>query len=217
MWIAEQYIKLEKESIKMKEDIEGVDVPDAEFLIRRTFSTDARLGCELLFRRYYQPLCSHAIRFVGSREVAQDLVSDMFCRFYAEQTFLNIKTSYRAYLYKTIRHQAYNYLRWETKRNDDLSMAADFTTAESQQPDNVTEYEELYHDVETAIDSLPPQRRKIYLMHRFEGKKYAEIATELHLSQKTIEIQIHKASHFVRNLIRNKWALSCTTLLLLIA
>ena len=215
MRIAKQDISLEKEYLNSEDASGHSDFPDTELLIRRTFTNDANLGCELLFRLYYQPLCSHAIRFVGSREVAQDLVSDMFCRFHANQTFADITTSYRAYLYKTIRHQAYNYLRWEVNRNADLSVAAGFTTAESQQPDNVAQYEELYQDVEAAINSLPLQRRKIYLMHRFEGKKYGEIADELHLSLKTIETQIHKASQYMRSLLRNKWALSFTTLLLL--
>ena len=215
MRIDKQDPKPEKQHLTSDDASDLTDVPDTELLIRRAFANDANLGCELLFRLYYQPLCSHAIRFVGSREVAQDLVSDMFCRFHASQTFAGITTSYRAYLYKTIRHQAYNYLRWEVNRNADLSVAAGFTTAESQQPDSVTQYEELYQDVEAAINSLPLQRRKIYLMHRFEGKKYSEIASELQLSPRTIETQIHKASQYMRNLLRSKWALSFTTLLLL--
>ena len=60
---------------------------DPELFIRRAFETNARLGCELLFRRYYAPLCSHAVRFVGAKAIAEDLVADIFCRFYAERTF----------------------------------------------------------------------------------------------------------------------------------
>lgn len=191
---------------------EASEPGESEAFIRRTFATDARLGCELLFRLYYQPLCSHAVRFVGARDVAQDLVSDIFCRFYTDQVFAGITTSYRAYLYKTVRHQAYNYLRWEVGRQADLDAAAGFALGESQQPDNVTQYEELYQDVEAAINALPLQRRKIYLMHRFEGKKYGEIADELHLAPKTVEAQIRKASHFLRDLLRTKWTLVLTLL-----
>lgn len=197
------------------EDPDAGGAPDSEVFIRNTFATDPRLGCELLFRLYYQPLCSHAVRFVGARDVAQDLVSDVFCRFYTNGVFASITTSYRAYLYKTVRHQAYNYLRWEVNRQVDLASAEGFTTGEAQQPDNVTQYEELYQDVEAAINSLPLQRRKIYLMHRFEGKKYGEIADELHLAPKTVESQIRKASHFLRDLLRTKWTLSILTLLTL--
>jgi DNA-directed RNA polymerase specialized sigma24 family protein len=44
-------------------------------------------------------------------------------------------------------------------------------------------------------------------MHRFEDKKYAEIAAELQLSIRTVEVQIRKASHFLKELLRSKWLL----------
>jgi DNA-directed RNA polymerase specialized sigma24 family protein len=42
-------------------------------------------------------------------------------------------------------------------------------------------------------------------MHRFENKKYTEIAEELQLSPRTVEVQIRKASHFLRDLLVNYW------------
>ncbi|MBC7922303.1 MAG: RNA polymerase sigma-70 factor [Ferruginibacter sp.] len=180
---------------------------DTELFIRRAFESDARLGSELLFRRYYVPLCSHAVRFVGAKAIAEDLVSDVFCQFYAEQIFQTITSSYRAYLYKTVRHRAFNYLRQTCRRNTGLDEAQYHLTAETQQPDAITHYEELYQDVERAIQTLPVQRRRIYLMHRFEGKKYAQIANELGLSVRTVEVQIRQASHYLRNLLKDKWFL----------
>ncbi len=176
-------------------------------MIRHAFQTDTRLGCELLYRRYYRPLCSHAVRFVYSKAIAEDIVSEVFCQFYAKGVFSQIETSFRAYLYRTVRHRAYSYLRWEMARTTDLEGATYLPTSDTQQPDSITQYEELYHDVENAINTLPLQCRKIYLMHRFENKKHAEIATELQLAPKTVEVQIRKASHFVRDLLRTKWTL----------
>ncbi|QHV94741.1 RNA polymerase sigma-70 factor [Spirosoma endbachense] len=180
---------------------------DKELFIRRTFKTDAQLGCELLFRQHYVALCSHAVRFVGSKAVAEDLVADMFCQFYEQQIFSTITTSYRAYLYKTIRNQAYNYIRQTFQRDVSLEEAQYQTTKEHQQPDAITQYDELYQDVEKAIESLPVQRRRIYLMYRFEGKKYGEIASELGLSVRTIEVQIRLASHALRELLKDRWFL----------
>lgn len=182
-------------------------VADVEYFIRKTFETDPQLGCEMLFRHYYQPLCSHAVRFLYSKAVAEDIVSEVFYQFYLKKTYRNINTSYRAYLYKAVRHRAYNYLRWETNRTTDLAAAENLGIQEAQHPDSVTQFEELAHAVETAINTLPPQRRKIYLMHRFEGKNYNEISEELHIAPKTVEGQIRKASHFLRDLLKNKWTL----------
>lgn len=137
--------------------------------------------------------------------MAEDLVSDLFYQFYLKGTFRTITTSYRAYLYKAVRHRAYNCLRWEVQRSLPLDSAAVFSDDTHLQPDSITQYEDLYHDLEDAIDTLPPQRRKIYVMHRFESKKYAEIAQELQLAIKTVEGQIRTASHHIRDLLRKKW------------
>lgn len=54
---------------------------DNELFIRRTFAESPSQGCALLFRRYHKILCSHAVRFVYSKEIAEDLVSEYFAGF----------------------------------------------------------------------------------------------------------------------------------------
>jgi RNA polymerase sigma-70 factor (ECF subfamily) len=66
----------------------------------------------------------------------------------------------------------------------------------------------LYQDVEEAISKLPIERRKIYLMQKFEGKKYQEIANELNLSVKTVDVQLTRANKFIRDLLKQKWIIS---------
>mgnify|MGYP001810226181 CR=1 FL=1 len=181
---------------------------DDELFIRKTLETNLRTGVELLYKRYYQPMCTHAVKFVGSREVAEDLVSEIFFQFYANQTFLEIDSSYRLYLFRTIRNRAYNYLRWDLSRKADLLEASQKPALDEQQPDQISQFEELYHDVEEAVNKLPIERRRIYLMRKFEGKKYQEIAMELNLSVKTVDVQLNRANQFIRNLLKDKWLLS---------
>ena len=49
-----------------------------------------------------------------------------------------------------------------------------------------------------AIDHLPPERRRIFLLSKRDGLKYQEIAEELHISIKTVENQISKALKALR-------------------
>lgn len=178
---------------------------DDELFIRKTLEENPRLGVELLYKRYYQPMCTHAVKFVGAREVAEDLVSEIFFSFYSKNTFLEINTSYRLYLFHTVRNRAYNYLRWDLSRKAELSEAAQKPILKEQQPDQISQFEELYHDVEEAVNKLPVERRRIYLMRKFDGMKYQEIADELHLSVKTVDVQLNRANQFVRGQLREKW------------
>lgn len=190
-----------------EQPVSGVEPPmvDNERFIRHAFDQDPKLGCELLFRNYYTSLCSHAVRFLASPAVAEDLVAEVFCDFYEENIFRDINTSYRSYLYKTVRHRAFNYLRQALRRDTGLEEVSYCSMPESQQPDAMAHYEELRRDVEAAIQGLPLHRRKIYLMNRFEGKRYQEIADELGISVRTVEVQIRQASHHLRDVLREKW------------
>ncbi|RDB05226.1 RNA polymerase sigma-70 factor [Runella aurantiaca] len=181
---------------------------DDELFIRKTLEANLRLGVELLYKRYYQPMCTHAVKFVGSREIAEDLVSEIFFQFYANKTFLEIDSSYRLYLFRTVRNRAYNHLRWDLSRKADIGEAAQKPILDEQQPDQISQFEELYHDVEEAVNKLPLERRRIYLMQKFEGKKYREIADELNLSVKTVDVQLTRANQYIRNLLKDKWLLS---------
>lgn len=186
---------------------------DDELFIRKTLEINLRLGVELLYKRYYQPMCTHAVKFVGSRAAAEDLVSEIFFQFYTKQTFLEIDTSYRLYLFRTVRNRAYNYLRWDLGRKADLLEASQKPILDESQPDQISQFEELYHDVEEAVNKLPLERRRIYLMRKFEGKKYQEIADELNLSVKTVDVQLNRASQYIRSLLKDKWMLSLISLL----
>lgn len=181
------------------------EVPDSELLIRRAFGQNPDAGVSLLFQHYYQPLCSHAVRFVSSKEIAEDIVSDLFYEFHAKQLYLTVAISYRAFLFTAVRNRAFDHVRIEMGRSTSLDRANWLPLRADQQPDTITQYEELYHDVESAINSMPVKRRQVYVMHRFDGKKYAEIADELHLSVRTVEVHMYRAIHHVREILKDKW------------
>ncbi len=181
---------------------------DAELLIRKAFEQNPQRGCELLFRRYHKVLCSHAVRFVYSKELAEDLVSEVFCRFWKTKAYLSVTTSYRMYLFRCVRNEAYNHIRSEFKGLEDITAAAYQESAQGQRPDNITQFEEIVQQVEDLVSALPPQCRKIFLMNRFEGKKYQEIADELQISPRTVEVHISKALALVRKGLQEHWLIS---------
>lgn len=178
---------------------------DAELPIRQAFDENPGKGIALLFQMYYPQLCSHVLRFVSSKAIAEDLVSDIFYEFHSQGLYRSVQTSFRAYLFASIRHRAFDYVRTEMKRQTSLENAAAVSVNDAQNPDSITQYEDLYHDVQIAINSMPHKRRQIYLMNRFEGKKSHEIADELDLSARTVEAHLYQAFRQLRDALRDKW------------
>lgn len=178
---------------------------DTEFFTRLAFQQSPQKGCELLFRRYHQALCSHAVRYVYSKETAEDLVSEVFCKLWKTKAYENITSSYRYYLFRSVRNEAYNYLRLEFQKLEEIDTAMVHEEAFCQRPDQIMQFEEILHKVEDLVEHLPPQCRKVFLLSRFEGKKYQDIAIELGLSIKTVEVHIVKALSIVRKGLKDHW------------
>lgn len=178
---------------------------DTEMFLRKTFEQDANAGISLLFRQYYTLLCSHAVRYVSSKAIAEDIVSDIFYEFQADLRYQTITSSYRAYLFAMVRNRSFDYVRSEMRHTVALEKAETIPAHITQSPDSITQYEELYHDVENAINSMPLKRRQVYVMHRFEGRKAHEIATELNLSLRTIEAHLYQAMRQIQTSLKAKW------------
>ena len=185
---------------------------DTELFTRLAFAESPQKRRELLFRRYYQALCSHAVRFVYSRETAEDIVSDVFCTFWKTRAYEAITSSYRYYLFRSVRNEAYNYLRLEFQKLDDIDTAIIQEGTPSQRPDQILQFEEVLHKIEDLVELMPPQCRKVFLLSRFEGKKYQDIANELGLFIKTVEVHIVKALSIVRKGLKDHWLMSLTTI-----
>jgi RNA polymerase sigma-70 factor (ECF subfamily) len=64
--------------------------------------------------------------------------------------------------------------------------------------DNPVETLELQKKIDDSIEIMPPERKKIFQMSRYEGLKYKEIAEKLGISVKTVEAQMGKALKFLR-------------------
>jgi len=185
-------------------DSEPVMLHD-EYLIREAFGHDPKKGCELLFRKYYTNLCNHAIRFVHSGEVAEDIVSEVFAAFWQNRAFELITTSYRAYLYKSVRNRAYNHLKWELNRTSPIELITAPFVAQAHNPYEALQYSELHQQIERIVQEMPPQCRKAYLLKRIEGKTLEEIAAELQITPKSVEALITRAIARLRNGLKDSW------------
>ena len=186
---------------------EETPVISHDTLIHKLFVQDPVQGCEALFRQYYARLCNHAIRYVHSRDVAEEIVAEVFANFWQQRAYETITISYRAYLYKAVQNRAYNYIRFELNRTAPLELVNVFTE-QSPSPDNLLHYHDLVQKIDSLIQQLPLQSRRAFLLHRIDGRKYEEIAAELSISVSAVERLISRALVKLRQGLKNGWLIS---------
>ncbi|MFN3852745.1 MAG: RNA polymerase sigma-70 factor [Spirosomataceae bacterium] len=188
---------------------EEAKVISDEYFIQNLFEQSPQKGFDMLFRKYYANLCNNAIRFVYSKEIAEDIVAEIFTNFWQNEAYKNINTSYRAYLYKSVRYRAYNYIKAELNRTSDLeSIETESNFLENEvvlKPDEILHYHELSRKLDLVIQNLPNQSKKAFQMHRLEGKKYSEVATELQITVSAVERLISRALSKIREELKSDW------------
>ncbi len=167
---------------------------DEEDYLKKLFKISPEEGFDLLFRKYYGKLCSHSIRFVHSKAFAEDIVSDIFVNFWQNRVYETINTSFRAYLYKSVRFRSYNFLKKEFLRETIDIEEADYQNKICvEKPDDILLYHELSAKLDSIIKNLPPQSRKAFQMSRLEGLKYSEIAKDMEITISAVERLISRA------------------------
>jgi RNA polymerase sigma-70 factor (ECF subfamily) len=150
------------------------------------------------FRALYQPLCLFALRVTERPEDAEDIVQQAFADIWDKRRTADRIADLKAYLYRTVRNRSLSHAA-QTNRLQPL----DNDPAGADDDDLTEQIERAERDAHlwNAIDRLPPERKRIFLLAKRDGLKYQEIADRLHLSVKTVENQIGKALKTLRKTV----------------
>jgi RNA polymerase sigma-70 factor (family 1) len=148
-----------------------------------------------LYHRYAEQLLHTAARKTGDGAVAEDLVQEIFVKFWLNRHKLSIQKSLPAYLHGMLRNYVVTYYYKEQQKHpeslDDLVGVADEKTSEQIQYD-------LLHDLyEQSLLKLPEKCRQVFLLSR-KGYSLREIARAQNISEKTVEAHISKALRILR-------------------
>lgn len=158
---------------------------------------------ESLFRQFYQALCFYGFKYLSEQEQVEEVVQSVFTTIWEKREQLKIETSFKAYLYRSVRNSCLNMLKHEKVKQEYVS---DYQAA-GQQDQSIYSEEaqdpDLAQHIAEAIDKLPPERKAIFKMSKLEGLKYKEIAEKQGISIKTVENQMGKALQFLREELKD--------------
>ena len=163
-----------------------------------SFEIDGIPAFEKLFKANYSKLCSYANLFLNDPDAAEDVVQEVFFKLWKNRGELQISTTIKSYLYRAVRNGCMNVIDHISVREAyKIVNEEDIKDSEGNLIDE-TIVTELEQRIKETIDLLPAERRKIFILSRFEGLKYREIADQLNISVKTVENQMYQALKFLR-------------------
>lgn len=157
---------------------------------------------DFFFNYYYPGLCIYAQKMVSlSKEEARDVVQDVFVKFWNDREKLDILFSIRSYLFVSVKNKCLDLLR-KKNRNIKIQEITDQhdITDESFESFVLSELESHFNK---SLNKLPERCREIFELSRLHGLKNREIATKLNLSEKTVENQVTKALHILKEELKD--------------
>ncbi|HSL90918.1 MAG TPA: sigma-70 family RNA polymerase sigma factor [Ignavibacteriaceae bacterium] len=169
----------------------GLTTDDFDILVRKIKIGDCEAFKKFFF--LFQPgIYRFLYRYLCDKDAANDLTQDTFIKFWTNRNQINSSLFPKSYLYKIARNLAINYLARNHSissntfhRVDDLSLVL--------YPDQEYDRYFIIDDLQKALNELPERCKTTFILSRFEGFDYSEIAGIMQVSVQTVKNQMNKA------------------------
>lgn len=153
-----------------------------------------------LVNLYRSRVFSHALTYIKSYEVAEEITQDIFVKVWVNRHRLPAVDDFKSYLFILGRNHLVSAIRkkvMSTTANDDDDIPGHLL-----QPDRQVEFKETYRNLINAIDRLPPQQKAVFTLSRMEQLSHAEIGDRLGISKRTVKFHLVQALNFLRAFLR---------------
>lgn len=128
-----------------------------------------------------------AVSFLRNREVAEEVVSDVFIRIWQNKSELETIKNLRSYLFISVKNGCLSHLRKSGKEKIiSIDEFSDFHFIPVDGPENDIIEKETLDQIYEVIEKLPPKCKMAFTLAKINGLKYKEIADVMGVSEKTV-------------------------------
>ncbi|MDO8991937.1 RNA polymerase sigma factor [Daejeonella sp.] len=152
-----------------------------------------------LYYKYHQQLGKHIFRITNSVDLAEEIVMDVFLKIWMNREVLAGVKNFKAYLFVISKNHTLNCLRkLSIERQHFNDFEESYTSSHIGSSSDPNDY---YTILDEAIDRLPPQQQKVYLLSRHERLRYAEVANRMNISRESVKKYLQIATFSITNYV----------------
>jgi RNA polymerase sigma-70 factor (family 1) len=168
--------------------------PDLVALWRRICLENDSQAFEQLYRFLFTRLLKFGVYYVGDKQAAEDLVTEVFVRSWENRAEGTHVLNPESYFFISVKNQSLKHLAKKNSRDFvDVTDVKDDIISKNQSPQEIMERKELHRQLDLAIDGLAPQAATVFRMIKESGMKYKEVADLLNISPRTVQTQLFRA------------------------
>lgn len=141
-----------------------------------------------------------------SDDDAKEVTQMVFIKIWEVRNSLKTDSEIKPFLFTIARNSSYDVLRKKYKEKMMLgNLQNGFDELVVTDDDEVTDI--LRNRLGELIEQMPQQRRSIFLMSRFHGLTYKQIAQKYNISENTVDTQMRRALNFLRKHLSDEIAM----------
>jgi len=164
---------------------------------------------EQLFRQYYPKLCSIAHGYVRERMLVEEIVSDVFVRFWSNRSQIVIHSSLKDYLFKSTQNACIDFLRAQKKQRsltsfiDEEAIVCATLADLGEDPLDYIIKSETEKQIWKAIEELPERYRMTFKLRQLDDLSYDEIAEKMSITKNTVKSNLRDAMAILREKLKD--------------
>ncbi|WP_257658489.1 RNA polymerase sigma factor [Parapedobacter lycopersici] len=158
----------------------------------------------VLYNKYSPAIYVNILKLVKAEEVALDVLQELFIKIWNHRESIDPDKDFRAYLFRITYNQIRDFFRKAARDRQLTDRLVALTTEGYEHIERLLQQKETAAILDRAIDALPTQQRRIFILCRVEGRSYEEVATMLELSIATIGNQLSKATKNIRSQLNTR-------------
>ena len=147
----------------------------------------SNLALRQLFDQEESALLRYAYSLVGRREVAEEIVQEVFLQLHARWKEVDAP---RAWLFRAVRNRAFNFLRDNRRETNDVNDAST-AVAETDCPEQLVQRTEMLAAIRGMVAELDEADQQLVKLKYFEDLKYREISERTGLSVGNVGYRLH--------------------------
>lgn len=155
-------------------------------------SKDDMNAYEMLYNYFFSPLYTFALSIIHSRQLAEEIVSDVFIKIWQARTSLPDVKNINVYLYTSIRNRCFDYANKERRLTIPVFQPEDWDNIkiELRNPLDYCISSDLMQKINIAVNQLPAQCKMIFKLVKEDGLSYKQAAEVLQISPLTVRNQL---------------------------
>lgn len=165
-----------------------------------------------LFNKYYKDLVLFGGHFLPVKSACEDIVQSLFLKLWQDKENLEIRTSIKSFLLKSVQNSCLDAIRHQKIKNSYEEKSQLKSVLDEVDFEHHILYSDLKSHLDEALTKLPESYREAFELNRFEGLKYKEIAEKLKVSERTVEVRIGKAIGLLRKHLKDFFIIVFTLL-----